>query len=228
MSGKNLLVSPVYLCPKKPGLFWIDAVCINQDGVQERGLQVRLTKQIYQQVKAVIELLYRPPFATFADSTAWNIVQNENDRGFTKLHLRPLKMVHHPWFMLVWTLQEVIFARDIAIASQHDVKSNADITWDEALDLRFWYLDRYKCDDSNTPVEETIELLIATMMAMNDWRSENKSDVLIWFDSFQALVKHKILGHLEISSQSGCWFIRYGRLWWSKSQSRWGRLLLTR
>ena len=81
--------------------------------------------------------------------------------------------------MLVWTLQEVIFARDIAIASQHDVKSNADITWDEALDLRFWYLDRYKCDDSNTPVEETIELLIATMMAMNDWRSENKSDVLI-------------------------------------------------
>lgn len=50
---KNLFAFLVYLSKMRPDFFWIDAICINQDDDQERGLQVRLMKQIYQQAMIV-------------------------------------------------------------------------------------------------------------------------------------------------------------------------------
>jgi hypothetical protein len=34
--------------------FWIDAVCINQEDINERGQQVRLMRDIYKQVSGVV------------------------------------------------------------------------------------------------------------------------------------------------------------------------------
>ena len=173
----NLLAFLVYLCTKKSVFFWIDAICINQDDIQERGSQVRLMRQIYQQAKEVVVWLNQPSFTTFAESIAWNIVKNDKDRRLAKLPLWSLKMFHHPWAMRVWVLQEVVYAQNITIVSQRDDNRVGYITWDEALDFGAEYLDRYKHDNRNTPVDEDIELSIAMMIAMNDWRGKAESDI---------------------------------------------------
>lgn len=52
-----------------------------------------------------------------------------------------------------------------------------DRIWNEALDFGIEYLDRLKHDDRNTPVGEDVELSIAMMLAMNDWRGKRESNM---------------------------------------------------
>ena len=174
---KNLFGFMKYLCKRNSPLFWIDAVCINQDDTQERGSQVRLMKQIYQQAKEVVVWLYQPVFTASADSTTWNIVENDRDRRLTKLPWWTLKMFYHPWFMRVWVLQEIMYAQAINIVCQRDENRTACITWDEARDCGGAYLDRYKDDSRNTPVEEEVELSIAMLVSMDDWRGKIESNI---------------------------------------------------
>lgn len=134
-------------------------------------------KQIYQQSKEVVVWLYQSAFTVFANGATWDIVTKDKDRRLTKLPLGSLGMFHHPWFMRVWVLQEVAFARDITVLFQRDDKRIVHTTWDEALDFGIGYLDRYKHDDRNTSVAEIVELSIAMMMAMDDWRGKVERDI---------------------------------------------------
>ena len=173
---KNLYACLVYLCKKRSAFFWIDAICINQDDVQERGFQVGLMKQIYQQAREVVVWLYQPT-STLIDGNTWNIVDGDRDRRLTKLPLWSLDMFRHPWFMRVWVLQEVVYARNITIVCQHDDNMIGCIKWDDARDYGGLYLDRYKPDRRNTPVEEDVELSIAMMVSMDDWRGKVESNI---------------------------------------------------
>lgn len=76
-------------------------------------------QQIYRQSKEVVVWLYQPNLSPLANTSTWNIVENGKDRKLVKLPLRSLRMFHHPWFMRIWVLQEVVYARDIAIICQH-------------------------------------------------------------------------------------------------------------
>lgn len=98
---------------------------------------MRLMQQIYRQSKEVVVWLYsyQPNLSPLANTSTWNIVKNDKDRKLVKLPLWSLRMFHHPWFMRIWVLQEVVYARDIAIICQHGDKRINYITWDEARDL---------------------------------------------------------------------------------------------
>lgn len=174
---KNLSAFIVYLRKKKLGVFWIDAVCINQDDVHERSSQVRLMQEIYQQAQEVVVWLYQPNPRTLGDVSTWNIVENDGDRRLTKLPLWSLKIFYHPWFMRVWVLQEIVYARDIIVVCQNDHTRIGYITWDEARDCAGGYLDRFRHDSRNTPVQEDVELSIAMMVSMDDWRGKLESDI---------------------------------------------------
>ncbi|KAE9373150.1 hypothetical protein N431DRAFT_482267 [Stipitochalara longipes BDJ] len=53
--SQNLLVALKYLrLPEEPRLLWIDAICINQDNVPERGEQVKKMGSIYSKARRVI------------------------------------------------------------------------------------------------------------------------------------------------------------------------------
>ena len=80
--------------------------------------------------------------------------------------------------MRVWVLQEVVYGRIISIIYQHDEKRTGCIPWDEARDLGGRYLDRYKHDRRNTPVEDDVELSMAMMVSMHDWRGKAESYTL--------------------------------------------------
>ena len=77
---KNLLAFLVHLRTERPVLFWTDAICINQDDVQERGSQMRLMKQIFQQAKIFFVWLYEPPFTLFNDTLHHLVLSLDDQR----------------------------------------------------------------------------------------------------------------------------------------------------
>ncbi|KAI1138731.1 HET-domain-containing protein [Hypoxylon sp. FL0543] len=116
---------------------WIDAICINQDDINERGSQVALMSQIYQcsQLNLIIlgdeDELARRAFACFSDLL--EEVRHETD-GFSTFHLmmrefkwgkrsnrdQPIECdldeyaLHsffaRPWFERLWVIQEAALA----------------------------------------------------------------------------------------------------------------------
>lgn len=131
----NLLAALLHLQRLKPVTLWVDAICINQEDYKERSRQVSLMCQIYQKAKQVIVWLYRPEPTPPGDNEPWVMVQKP---GFEDYHLNEdnvwirtpraqvdykvvelpwyaLTMFQHPWFLRIWILQEIAYARDIVI-----------------------------------------------------------------------------------------------------------------
>ena len=221
---KNLHSFLIYIGTKKPKLFWIDAICINQDDVQERGSQVRLMKQIYQQAKKVTVWLYQPSSTTSAKISSWNVVKKGEDWQLIKLPPWSLRMFYHPWFMRVWILQEIVYARRITVIVQNGGESTRTRPWDEIIDLGIQYLYRDIHDNRNTPVEEHVELSMAMMVSMNGWRTKVESNVFsLTLSELMAVTKYcgaeepkdKIFALLALASDVdiSTFEIDYGHTW---------------
>ena len=127
-------------------LLWVDALCINQQNIDERGQQVSLMADIYCSAKATviwlgdahehtsdaIEILHRA--AKYLED---NLVSNfetfsperNSERGFPEPHeMRWTGLVHlfsRPWFERVWILQEFGLSSNPAfvIGKQHISKA---------------------------------------------------------------------------------------------------------
>ncbi|XXG94903.1 hypothetical protein Hte_001162 [Hypoxylon texense] len=113
---------------------WIDAICIDQDNVHERGHQVRQMKNIYSDAERVLFCIGRPTamsqalMSSLADlqnmtrgnnwtgddprwNSSWEIVQGKMKSEHP--HLRDIQrlglkyLLAQPWFYRVWILQEV-------------------------------------------------------------------------------------------------------------------------
>ena len=187
----NLLAALLHLQRRKPVTLWIDAVCINQEDHKERSCQVSLMSQIYQKAKQVIVWLHSPETIPTVDDKPWVMVQkpgyedyhlNENnewlrtprakeDYKVVELPRHALNMFRYPWFLRVWILQEVAYARNIVIKT-----GEKTIYWEDA---RAWvdnYLDRAS-DDRNTVVEEDVDLNISMMSVMDNWRSQMQANL---------------------------------------------------
>ncbi|KAI1456553.1 ankyrin repeat-containing domain protein [Annulohypoxylon moriforme] len=121
---------------------WIDAICINQEDVKERGHQVRRMKDIYSGAERVIFFLGRPTvytnifLAALAElqyktqgnnwdsvdkrwDEAWVPIQTRLEEQFPdtrKIFYRALTyLMEQPWFRRVWILQEVCNARSAIV-----------------------------------------------------------------------------------------------------------------
>lgn len=120
----------------KPELYWIDALCINQDDKDERSVQVALMGSIYKQATVCLVWLgEEDDFTGIAMDTAvkhWNIVRNAEGispylsvveqgkilRARTQ-HLLDLPqsefqalvvLFSRTWFSRLWIVQEVVLA----------------------------------------------------------------------------------------------------------------------
>ncbi|GAW23562.1 hypothetical protein ANO14919_131290 [Xylariales sp. No.14919] len=104
---------------EKERILWVDAVCINQDDLDERSSQVQLMQRIYsgasqvvvwlgplkkdyEQIMEVIRTLGR-------DSTLhWTAIPTVDDGLF------PLYgFLRHPWWSRIWTVQEAVLAKQL-------------------------------------------------------------------------------------------------------------------
>ncbi|KAI6084561.1 ankyrin [Hypoxylon rubiginosum] len=120
--------------PDRDRYLWIDAICINQDDVRERGHQVQQMKHIYSDAERVLFCVGRPTELTRvlmtslvdlqkltrglnwkAEDPRWNIfwetVQGKTEDGQHDLRHKQRQALEYllgqSWFRRVWILQEV-------------------------------------------------------------------------------------------------------------------------
>ncbi|KAH7394789.1 heterokaryon incompatibility protein-domain-containing protein [Pyrenochaeta sp. MPI-SDFR-AT-0127] len=93
-------------------LLWVDAMCINQEDLQERNDQVRAMDIIYQRASRV--LIYLGEADDYSDSAMDAIAERKpSTSSIQKMVLDFFE--HRKWFSRVWVLQEVALA-DCALA----------------------------------------------------------------------------------------------------------------
>ncbi|KAK3934023.1 heterokaryon incompatibility protein-domain-containing protein [Diplogelasinospora grovesii] len=113
------------------GLFWIDALCINQMDLAERGSQVRMMGEIYSRAKLVIAWvadslpgaqealdcflwIARQPEEVVRTETAARLTSDDAGPSFRKtLSLLCSFIAHHEYWHRVWVQQEVALAREV-------------------------------------------------------------------------------------------------------------------
>jgi hypothetical protein len=112
---------------------WADAVCINQQDVQERGHQVKLMKQIYRNAEEVFIWLGRDDGGDASESieTIKEIAsESESASKISNLNERDLltKFFSHSWFRRVWVFQEAVLAKSAAF-----YWGGEQIKWDQVV-----------------------------------------------------------------------------------------------
>ena len=184
----NLYRALLDLRRKEPVTLWIDAICINQDDIQERSSQVRLMSRVYHNARQVIVWLAQdeasPVDKDAEDNETWTVVKKPSmtsvdpdererrnrlpieprDYPIAEFPMSALRMFRHPWFMRIWILQEIAYAKTII------VKIGKKTTyWDEVLEWVGAFTDRAS-DDRNTKVDEATELSMGMVLLMENWR----------------------------------------------------------
>ncbi|ORY12590.1 heterokaryon incompatibility, partial [Clohesyomyces aquaticus] len=89
-------------------LMWIDAICINQDDLEERSLQVTLMREIYLRSNAVIVWLSPEQKNTKA---AWETIQHIDSLNNVDVCSEIARILRLPWFTRSWVVQEAACAR---------------------------------------------------------------------------------------------------------------------
>ncbi|MDI1487632.1 MAG: hypothetical protein OHK93_006902 [Ramalina farinacea] len=174
----NLLRALLQLRRKKPVTIWIDAICINQEDIQERSSQVRIMAKIYYEAKEIIVWIDSGAQSESSDDAPWVIILPHSslgegekralEQGETRIVELPryaLEMFRQTWFTRIWILQEIAYARKITIYF-----GTEKIEWDEAIKWVEYYVDR-SLDIRNTPTDEPVRFGIAMTYTMHSWRN---------------------------------------------------------
>ncbi|KAL2277951.1 hypothetical protein FJTKL_15079 [Diaporthe vaccinii] len=109
---------------KEPRLFWIDAICIDQDNVRERNHQVGLMKQIYSMASNVYIWLGRE---SENSRLAMDFLANESTKPLKQQvdDFRPIwgrqegkairDLCQRPYWRRMWVIQEIIHATRLTV-----------------------------------------------------------------------------------------------------------------
>ena len=170
----NLLSALVQLRSKKSVTIWIDAICINQEDIDERSAQVRLMNMIYRGAKDVIVWIDPGTQSESSDGAPWVIelyspALREGASRIVELPRYALEMFKATWFTRIWTLQEIAYARKITI-----IFGTREVEWDKAMEWVNCYEQR-SYNACNTEVEDVVSFGIAMTSIMCSWRSRVQS-----------------------------------------------------
>lgn len=106
--------------PKETRTLWVDAVCINQEDLQERNAQVSMMDKVYLQASKVIVFWQK----TNMSNTMRAVKAFGKDRTlhFTDApqELLDFNLDWDGWFFRAWTFQEAILARDLVFYAGDD------------------------------------------------------------------------------------------------------------
>ncbi|KAE9366371.1 HET-domain-containing protein [Stipitochalara longipes BDJ] len=109
---------------ENPNLFWIDAICIDQENVLERNHQVRLMKQIYSSAAKVVVWLGQEAddsdIAMKFMATKGLAELKRKGCGFRRMWTRDegkalLALCERGYWRRIWIIQEIIHARKITV-----------------------------------------------------------------------------------------------------------------
>ncbi|QSZ33440.1 hypothetical protein DSL72_005008 [Monilinia vaccinii-corymbosi] len=159
-NGQDLLITENLLCAlrefskqsakedgtkfKREDLMWIDGICINQDSVGERSIQVGMMGEIYSKCSQVIvwlgvsdfhspyaievmDILSKIPEETY---TGFQITDLEDWDIYPKLGIEEVEawkwleyaaFLQRTWFSRIWVVQEAFLPRNIVVVCGSDV-----------------------------------------------------------------------------------------------------------
>lgn len=103
---------------------WIDALCINQNDLVEKGSQVRFMEEVYRQAKAIVIWLGTPKDSPGTKDTTMRFFQQlvkygpadsrqEEEQAATWAKLEAF--LSRSWFTRRWTIQEALLAKQATI-----------------------------------------------------------------------------------------------------------------
>lgn len=101
-------------------ILWVDAMCINQDDVDEKEDQIQLMATIFGNAKMV--LIWLGPEADgsgtalrdIRDAAVTNMTDSHSAKA-TSHYQNILALLDRPWFRRIWVLQEVALAKNILV-----------------------------------------------------------------------------------------------------------------
>ncbi|KAF3074268.1 hypothetical protein CFAM422_003475 [Trichoderma lentiforme] len=98
-------------------ILWIDAVCIDQTSVEERGEQIQYMAEIYSKANRVIVWLGEAADNSDQALKSIRMAADEERRSFQKDtdQQAVLAILERPWFRRIWVLQEVAAAQHIVM-----------------------------------------------------------------------------------------------------------------
>lgn len=178
-------------------IIWADAICINQDDVEERNHQVPLMGSIYSSARRVIACLgLADPTLDYIQETfevlelisrafqqvlddqgdepqdRWKSVQI-SAHGFTPTaHSGLSKIFDRPWFTRIWCLQEIRLAADaLVLCGEHE------INWHHLGTAPSWFFDQnLNLGVGNSNGDYVAELILS----INSNRVEHMYNNLPW------------------------------------------------
>ncbi|KAL1893339.1 hypothetical protein Sste5346_006517 [Sporothrix stenoceras] len=137
-----------------PQRFWIDAICINQDDVDERNRQVRIMDQIYFRASSVIIWLGQS-YAQIEALESDEFIQQK--KVFAQVQV-------DPYWERVWILQEMTKAWSLTV-----FYGTQSYTWDKFLDQLRGYT-----DDGGTDQSKTNPLILHQTLRGKEQRGSHK------------------------------------------------------
>ncbi|MCJ1351790.1 MAG: hypothetical protein MMC33_001774 [Icmadophila ericetorum] len=114
---------------KEPRILWTDAICINQMDLIERAKQVQLMGRIYEQCSRCIAWLGMDEIDDYFATHLLVKLSQLNSSQRSRVGRKPWskltttqhqwdslrKLLNRPWFIRIWTLQEIIIPRQAVI-----------------------------------------------------------------------------------------------------------------
>ena len=127
--------------PEKPSAIWADAICIDQNNLQERSRQVRLMKQIYSGCECCVvhlgeeadgselipDFLYKGAYQQFlaltwmGENSIGTVIAPEANKAYGLSEMKdPIWpafrcLLRRPWFRRVWVIQEFVFPDNVIL-----------------------------------------------------------------------------------------------------------------
>jgi hypothetical protein len=111
------------------GFYWIDALCINQNDLDEKSMQLPLMGGIYGDAEFVDAWLDSEESADPLHRMSWYNPSWQTDLSFIK---QADLMLQNPWFKRIWVVQEVTLARPNALVL-HAGMSNC--RWEKLMEF---------------------------------------------------------------------------------------------
>ncbi|KAL6797500.1 heterokaryon incompatibility domain-containing protein [Trichoderma sp. SZMC 28013] len=98
-------------------ILWIDAVCIDQSSIEERGVQIQYMAEIYSKANRVVVWLGEAADDSDQALKSIRMAADEERQSFREDtdQQAVLAILERPWFRRIWVLQEVAAAQHIVM-----------------------------------------------------------------------------------------------------------------
>lgn len=126
----NLYDALLQLRQKKPGDYWIDAVCMNQKDDEEKTVQVQMMGRIYHQAENVLVWLGACPapvsvgmkkLKSLSESQTVELSKSDTLASLPS-GMASIYLVSRRWFRRLWVVQELCLARRVSfLLGEHDM-----------------------------------------------------------------------------------------------------------